>query len=202
MHKVFISYHHGNDQQYKEALLEMNRGHQIFIDRSVNTGDISEELSDESIRAKIRDEYLRDSTVTILLVGQETKYRKHIDWEIYSSMIDGTVNRKSGVLVVSLPTIYCDSFYAGHVGEAAVVYPEYTGAWRHDITRAEFEEMYPYLPDRIIDNLLVGNANISVVPWNKIFNQPEKLRFLVDATYSDRSHAEYDLSRRMRRQNS
>ena len=93
-HKVFISYHHENDQWAKDALLECNEEHNIFIDAPVDTGDISDKLSDEQIRIKIRDEYLRDSTVTILLVGTETKNRKHIDWELYSSMIDGAKNKK------------------------------------------------------------------------------------------------------------
>ena len=53
----------------------------------------------------IRDNYLRNSTVTILLVGTETARRKHIDWEIYSSRYDGTVNKKSGILVINLPSI-------------------------------------------------------------------------------------------------
>lgn len=66
----------------------------IFIDQSVPTGDISDGVSDEYIRELIRDEYLRDSTVTIVLVGTETARRKHVDWEIYSSMYDGRVNKK------------------------------------------------------------------------------------------------------------
>ncbi len=79
-HKVFISYHHANDQGYKESLNEWNKnnGYDIFIDASVDTGDIDENLSDDAIRQKIRDEYLRDSSVTILLVGTETKNRKHV----------------------------------------------------------------------------------------------------------------------------
>ena len=104
-HKVFISYHHLNDQGYKESILEWNRNNEIFIDASVDTGDINENLPDDTIRQKIRDEYLKDSSVTILLVGTDTKKRKHIDWEIYSSMYDGQVNKKSGILVINLPRI-------------------------------------------------------------------------------------------------
>ncbi len=100
MHKAFISYHHASDQMYKQALLDINRQHSLFLDASVDTDDIDEDLDDQAIRRIIRDEYLRDSTVTILLVGTETRQRKHIDWEIYSSMYDGAVNKKSGVLVV------------------------------------------------------------------------------------------------------
>ena len=79
MHKVFISYHHSNDQWYKNELVKL--GERVFVDRSVDTGDIPDEWTDEQIRQEIRDSYLRDSTVTIVLVGTETKQRKHIDWE-------------------------------------------------------------------------------------------------------------------------
>ena len=104
MHRVFISYHHENDQYYKNYLVNIGSQYKIFLNYSVDTGDISDYLSDEAIREKIRDEYLRDSTVTIVLVGLETKGRKHVDWEIYSSMIDGKVNKKSGILVANLPS--------------------------------------------------------------------------------------------------
>ncbi|XLF25610.1 TIR domain-containing protein [Klebsiella pneumoniae] len=35
----------------------------------------------------------------MLLVGAETKNRKHVDWELYSSMRDSPRNGKSGVLL-------------------------------------------------------------------------------------------------------
>ena len=38
MHKVFISHHHGNDQGYKEALVESGKENSIFVDRSVDIG--------------------------------------------------------------------------------------------------------------------------------------------------------------------
>ena len=105
MHKVFVSHHHDNDQWYKEAnWYRFGEQNQIFIDQSVDTGDISDGLSDEYIRELIRDKYLRDSTVTIVLVGTETRRRKHVDWEIYSSMYDGTINKKSGIFAIELPT--------------------------------------------------------------------------------------------------
>ena len=111
-HKVFISYHHANDQAYKIALLKLNDAHNLFIDASVDTHDIDEDLDDQAIREIIRDEYLQDSTVTIVLVGTETKKRKHVDWEIYSSMYDGKVNKKSGVLVINLPSTESDIYAA------------------------------------------------------------------------------------------
>ena len=67
-HKVFISYHHANDGSYKETLLVLNRDYDLFIDASVDTGRIDDTLPDQRIREIIRDDYLRDSTVTIVLV--------------------------------------------------------------------------------------------------------------------------------------
>ena len=70
MHKVFISHHHGNDQWYKEKLVEFGEEYSIFVDRSVDTGDIPDEWTDQQIRREIRDRYLRDSTVTVVF-GRE-----------------------------------------------------------------------------------------------------------------------------------
>ena len=201
MHKVFISYHHENDQYYKNKLVELGERNSIFIDASVDTGDISDELSDERIRELIRDEYLRDSTVTIVLVGNETKRRKHVDWEIYSSMYNGTINKKSGILVLNLPTT-SEFFTAGHGDEEKqYIYPD-VKSWTSITSRKEYEDRYPYMPDRIIDNLLKSEAKISVAQWDKIENDPSKLKFLVDLAFQNRASCEYDLSQRMRRANS
>src|SRR5688572_16454908 len=99
--KVFISYHHANDQYYKDFLIQKNEIYPSFTNVSVDVGDVSDDLSDDAIRTQIRDDYLNDSTVTVLLVGTETARRKHVDWELYSSMHNGYVNKQSGVLVVN-----------------------------------------------------------------------------------------------------
>ena len=202
VHKVFISYHHANDQTCKETLLRLNQTHRIFIDASVDTGDINDELSDESIRQKIRNEYLRDSTVTIVLVGLETKKRKHVDWEIYSSMFNGTVNKQSGVLVINLPSTGCTSYHAAHGDkEKQTVYPD-NSSWTNITSRAEYNQRYPYMPDRIIDNLLKSGVLISISNWDRITEDISKLRFLINATFDDKARCEYDLSSPMRRSNS
>ena len=202
MHKVFISYHHDNDQWAKKALLNLNNNYDIFIDSSVDTGDIDESQSNEFIRQKIRDDYLKDSTVTILLVGKETKKRKHIDWEIYSSMYDGKVNKKSGVLVIQLPSTGCTVRRAAHgEEEKSALYP-HESTWISVKDRRDYERRYPYLPERIIDNLLQSKVKISVAKWETIFDSPDKLKLLIDLTYHDRTGCDYDLSSPMRRSNS
>jgi len=201
MHKVFISYHHKNDQWAKDHLLKLNEEHGIFIDKSVDTGDIDDNLPDDTIRVKIRDEYLQDSTVTILLVGSETKHRKHIDWELYSSMRDSQLNKKSGILVVILPEFASDYCTVGHGNvEKSAIYPS-VKQWTHIDSREEYESRYPYMPERIIDCLLNGDSHISVVQWDKICDNPEILRQFIEWTHSDRKNCDYDFSRPMRRRN-
>jgi hypothetical protein len=199
-HKVFISYHHSNDQWYKNELLRLNGLYDIFIDSSVDIGEINDNLSDESIREIIRDEYLRDSTVTILLVGVETKRRKHIDWELYSSMYDGKVNKKSGILIINLPSTNCTYYTASHYGEKERIYPE-NQSWMSLDKRDEFERRYPFMPERIVDNLLKAEAKVSVVNWDKIISDIEILRFLIVQTFNDKGDCAYDLSRPLKRAN-
>ena len=198
MHKVFISHHHRNDQRYKKKLVDLGEG--IFVDRSVDTNDIPDDWADERIRREIRDRYLRDSTVTVVLVGMETKRRKHIDWEIHSSMYDGSVNHRSGIVVINLPTIPDGGCHAPHGNEEKrLLYPDVT-SWTNIEDRAEYERRYPHMPERIIDNLVKPEVKISVVPWRRI--NAETLEFLVEAAFGCRKDCPYDLSRPMRRANS
>ena len=91
VHKIFISYHHGDtpyegDKDYREKLEKILATSGIAINHSVPYEAISSDLMTETVRQKIRDEYLRDATVTVVLVGKDTWRRKHVDWEIGSSL--------------------------------------------------------------------------------------------------------------------
>ena len=77
LHKVFVTYHHGPDESYKR-LFELRFGNKFgaIIPGSVQVGDINPNLSTETIRQKsatsTRDEYLRDTSVSVVLVGALT----------------------------------------------------------------------------------------------------------------------------------
>ncbi len=202
VHRVFISYHHANDQEYKSALLSLNESLGVFIDYSVDTGDIDPALPAQTIRKKIRDEYLRESSVTVLIVGTQTAGRKHIDWELYSSMIDGQVNKRSGIVVVQLPSTNPQHFTAAHGDiEKGQLYPEIRD-WCSINSRNEYERRYPYLPARIIDQLLAKNAKVSVTQWSRLGRSLENLALLIDCAYRARNRCEYDLSRPMKMRDS
>lgn len=133
-HKTFISYHHANDEWYKKEFKRLfSEIHDILVPWDVEIGDIDPNLRTDTIRRRIRDEYLRDSTVTVVLVGTQTWQRKHVDWEIYSSLRDTTYNPRSGLLGILLPS-----------------HPSYnTGHYNPNI-----------IPPRLHDNIECGYANL------------------------------------------
>lgn len=129
-HKVFVSYHHANDESYRDKFDRICT--EILVPKSVQVGDIDPYLKTETIRQKIRDKYLRDSNVTVVLIGSETWKRKHVDWEISSSIRRTEANLRSGLIGILLPT-----------------HPDYGKAYNpHTI------------PPRLYDNLSNGFATI------------------------------------------
>jgi hypothetical protein len=54
---------------------------------------------------RIRELYLTDSTVTLVLVGKCTWARRYIDWEIYSTLRNDKINRRSGLMAITLPSV-------------------------------------------------------------------------------------------------
>lgn len=98
-HKVFISYYHREDQKYAEHLA-YTYGYAI-IDKSLY-GDFGY-LQTATILNKIRKEHLRDSTVTVVLVGMHTYGRKWVDWEIYASLRPYGERTRNGLVGIYLP---------------------------------------------------------------------------------------------------
>lgn len=100
-HRVFISFHHA-DQAYKDRLVKMMADD--IVDESVGDGDIDDDrLSTDRIRQVIRDNFIRDATVTVVLIGPCTWQRKHVDWEIGSSLRSARNNSRCGLLGILLP---------------------------------------------------------------------------------------------------
>lgn len=100
-HKVFISYHHKNDWWYKQEFERLFNN--IIISKAVANGDIDPDNSDEYIKRLIQQEFITDSTVTVVLIGAETAKRKHVDWEI-SASLSKKVGGYSGLLGIVLPS--------------------------------------------------------------------------------------------------
>lgn len=67
-HKVFISYHHKNDENYKKDF-EKDFGN-LFINESVQNGEYDSELSDGYVKRLIREGsfLIRDSFISSPIV--------------------------------------------------------------------------------------------------------------------------------------
>lgn len=102
-HKCFVSYHAADTEEAADCV---ERYESVFIPRAIgveeNDGSIIDSDNVDYIRDVIRSDYLRDSTVTIVLVGQCTWARKFVDWEIYASLRDTKNSKKNGLLGVLL----------------------------------------------------------------------------------------------------
>lgn len=82
--KVFVSYSHRLDQDSADRFAAVfSDSRDVFVDKSVRT-DLGDREA-ETIKARIRP-LIADSSVTVVLVGQETGGRAWVDWEIYNSL--------------------------------------------------------------------------------------------------------------------
>lgn len=174
LHKVFISYHHELDESRKKIFeLRFGNAFGAIIPSAVKVGDIDPNLPTETIRQKIRDEYLRDASVTVVLIGAQTWQRKHVDWEIASTLRDTQMNARGGLLGILLPGYY-DAHHGGR--------------------RGKYE---PYkIPPRLHDNVACGFATLH--DWSE---DPDSVQKWVHDAYLRKGRIQPDNGRDLFRNN-
>ena len=100
-HNIFISFHE-EDLDCKEQFVRLMGDY--IVNKSVDTGNIDDtDLKTDRVRQIIREEYIKDATVTIVLIGPYTWRRKHVDWEIGASLRETRTNPRCGLLGILLP---------------------------------------------------------------------------------------------------
>jgi len=96
--RVFVSYHHGNDQAFYNAFSRYySAAYDVVQDNSLRQSIKSEDW--DYIMRKIRENYIAGSSCTIVLCGKETPWRKFVDWET-----EATLDKDHGLIAVNLPT--------------------------------------------------------------------------------------------------
>jgi len=65
--------------------------------------DFINSTNPEYVMSQIREKYLQDTTVTIVLVGTCTHSRRYVDWELKTSLRRGTYT-PNGVMGIILPS--------------------------------------------------------------------------------------------------
>jgi len=98
--KCFISYH-ASDKAAVDKFLSDFKGN--FIHRGSDMdGDIINSTNTDYVMSRIRDRFLEDSTVTILLVGRCTWARKYVDWELQSSLRQPENGNPNGLVAIQI----------------------------------------------------------------------------------------------------
>jgi len=164
-HNVFISFHH-EDQYYKKRFEELfSKISDILKSKAVMDNDIDESMSTDAIRGKIRDSFIRSATVTVVLVGQDTWKRKHVDWEISASIRKTKNNSRTGLIGILLPT--------------------HTDSLSEPLNSAREKETFEYekytIPPRLADNIDCGFAKL--YDWNE---DPEIVQEWIHEAYKRR----------------
>ena len=101
--QCFISYHKADDAAVQRFVDRFDNVHDTFIRRAilmpeeiVNSGD------DDYVIGQIRQRFIGDSTVSIVMVGQCTWSRKFIDWEVQASLRQPANGLPNGLMAVLL----------------------------------------------------------------------------------------------------
>ena len=104
-HKCFISFKK-EDADYRQAVIDL-LGKENYIDKSLDR--VIESEDGDYIMQVIREDYLRDSTVTIFLIGTHSSENEGVDiWgrdknyfikrELQASLFNGKGNARNGIL--------------------------------------------------------------------------------------------------------
>lgn len=104
-HKCFISYHQENEIEVTKFIDDFS---DVFIPKvlgALNIDDLIDSTDTDYVMRRIRELYLTDSTVTIVMIGKCTWARRYVDWEVASSLRNDSVNKRSGLMAITLKSV-------------------------------------------------------------------------------------------------
>ena len=104
-HRCFVSYYKANSTAVKNFVEEFS---DVFTAKTVGVTDEDDFIDSddrEYVMRRIREKYLSNTTVTIVLIGECTKARKYVDWEIASTLRNDPVNGRSGLLGINMKSV-------------------------------------------------------------------------------------------------
>lgn len=105
--KCFVSYHHADQNEVNQFILDFDHQRDTFIARGLGqemTPDIINSTDTDYVMRRIRELFLRDSSVTIVMLGRCTWARRYVDWEIQASLRHGQTAIPNGLLAIKLPS--------------------------------------------------------------------------------------------------
>jgi hypothetical protein len=103
--KCFVSYHHDDQDEILAFVNRFDDAQGVFIRRLLGESpdDLINSTDTDYVMGQIRSRYLKDSTVTIVMMGRCTWARRYVDWEIQASLRQGAT-LPNGLLGIKLPS--------------------------------------------------------------------------------------------------
>lgn len=103
---TFISYHHADATEVRRFI---DRFRAAIIPRGIGDGVSDDDnfvnsTDTDYVLRRIREKYLANSSVTIVMIGACTWARKYVDWEIAASLRNDPVNGRNGLIGIWLPS--------------------------------------------------------------------------------------------------
>lgn len=105
-HRVFISYYHEDQVEVNNFINTFDKDRNVFTYRALGALDdinLMDSTNTDYIMSRIRRNYIKDSTVTIVLIGKNTWKRRYVDWEVKASLMQGE-NNTNGLIGIKLPS--------------------------------------------------------------------------------------------------
>jgi hypothetical protein len=103
----FISYHHADQEAVDQFIRTFDHSWDGFTARGLGQEmdqDIIDSTDTDYVMRRIREKYLKGSSVTLVMLGAHTWSRRYIDWEIQASLRRGVGITPNGLLGIKLPT--------------------------------------------------------------------------------------------------
>lgn len=188
-HKCFISYKN-EDNNYKEKLVKLFEKEDIIdktLDRVIDSNDA------DYIMQTIREDYLKDSTVTICLIGTHSSENEGTDddgqlinyyiiRELQASLFNGKGNTRNGVLGVVTPEMYAAIYKGSHTCPKCGKTHYYVDA-NDDTVIREFSMNY-YIEPHDGCGWSEDQRYCMLVKWDDFIKDPV---YYVDKAYDKRS---------------
>jgi hypothetical protein len=104
--RVFISHYKGDSDEVDAFIDYFVNEQGVFTPYMLGANDnddFIDSTNTDYVMSQIRKKYLKDTTVTIILVGSCTHSRRYVDWEIKSSLTQGETF-PNGLMGIILPS--------------------------------------------------------------------------------------------------
>lgn len=182
-HKCFVSFK-TLDMAYKKYIVEDMKID--LVDKSLHEPINS--VDPDYIMRKIREDYLRDSTVTIHLIGKNSadsfgwEEQQFIKRELQASLYHGEGNTQNGILGIVLPSMY-ERIYTGSSNciTCGGMHTHVNITTNTVVTEFYYNYFIPHSKCSWSDD----DRFCILVKWDEFLKEPEKY---IDMAYNKREH--------------